>query len=58
MSPGNCGVFLAPERSDYLKDSGFSQLSKMSPFLRTLVSLKLTDLLAKTKSYALKLSTQ
>ncbi len=29
MSPGNQGVFSAPERGDFLKNSGILQLTKM-----------------------------
>jgi hypothetical protein len=35
MSPGNQGVFLAPERGDFSRDYDILQLSKMGPFKET-----------------------
>jgi len=32
LSPGNRGVFSAPEKGDILKNSGFPQFVKMEPF--------------------------
>ncbi len=42
MSPENQGVFLAPERGDFSKNSGILKLTKMGLFLGHLCAVECT----------------